>query len=88
VSHYPSVSHYPHYADLLLKKKIIIINVENSSAASYFCGNHNTFSSLKNPENKKEKHLFETEFFYNILHVFTVTFDRFNAPSVNKSINS
>jgi len=73
---------------LICCSKKNILYVESSCAVSYFCGNRNTFSSLKNPENKKEKHLFETEIFYNILHVFTVTFDRFNAPSVNKSINS
>lgn len=32
-----------------------------------------------------KQHLFETEIFSNILKVFTVSFDRFSAPLLNKS---
>ncbi len=38
-------------------------------------------------ESLKEQHLFETEIFYNIIHVFTVNFDQFSASLLNKSIN-
>ncbi len=38
-------------------------------------------------ESSKEQHLFETEIFCNIINVFTVTFDQFNASLMNKSIN-
>ncbi len=31
--------------------------------------------------------LFETEFFCNIVNIFPVTFDQFNASLLNKSIN-
>ncbi len=33
------------------------------------------------------QHLFEIEIFCNIINVFTVTFDQFNASLMNKSIN-
>ncbi len=51
----------------------IIINVESSCAASYFCG-------LK-------VHLFEIQMFCNIINVFKVTFENFNVSLLNKSIN-
>jgi len=35
----------------------------------------------------KERDLFEIEIFCNIIHIFTVTFDQFNASLLNKSIN-
>jgi len=35
----------------------------------------------------KEQHLFEIEIFCNIINVFTFTFNQFNAPLLNKSIN-
>ncbi len=38
-------------------------------------------------ESWKEQHLFEIEIFSNIINVFTVTFDQFNASLINKSIN-
>ncbi len=37
-------------------------------------------------ESSKE-HLFEIESFCNIINIFTVTFDQFNASLMNKSIN-
>ncbi len=37
-------------------------------------------------ESSKEQLLFEIEIFCNIIHVFTVTFDRFNTSLLNKSI--
>ncbi len=37
-------------------------------------------------ENSKEQHLFETEILCNIINVFTVTFDQFNAALLNKSV--
>ncbi len=30
-------------------------------------------------ESSKEQHLFELENFYNIINIFTITFDQFNA---------
>ncbi len=36
-------------------------------------------------ESSKEQHLFEIEIFCNIINVFTVTFDQFNASLINKS---
>ncbi len=38
-------------------------------------------------ESSKEQHLFEIEIFWNIINVFTVTFDQFNASLMIKSIN-
>ncbi len=44
---------FRNYSDLLLKKYlIIIINVENSCAAQYFCGNSDTL-----PFNKLNKEI-------------------------------
>ncbi len=37
-------------------------------------------------ESSEEQHLFEIEIFCNIIIVFTVTFDQFNASLPNKSI--
>jgi len=31
----------------------------------------------------KEQHLLETEIFYNIIHIFTLTFDQFNVFLLN-----
>ncbi len=36
----------------------------------------------------KEQLLFEIEILYDIMNVFTVTFDQFNASLLNKSITS
>ncbi len=74
---------------------LIIINVENS------CGNCDAFYfSLmffllfvffylihRWIESSKEQHLFEVEIFCNIIHVFTVTFDQFNASLLNRNMN-
>ncbi len=38
-------------------------------------------------ESSKEQHLFEIETFWNIINVFTVTFDQFNVSLMNKSIS-
>ncbi len=38
-------------------------------------------------ESSKEQHLLEMEIFCNIINIFTVTFDQFNAALLNKSIN-
>ncbi len=35
----------------------------------------------------KEQHLFDIETFYNIINVFTVTFNQFTVSLLNKSIN-
>ncbi len=45
------------------------------------------FQESKLTENSKEQHLIETEIFYNIIHVFTVSFDTFKASVLNKSIH-
>ncbi len=37
-------------------------------------------------ESSKEQHLFVIDFFFFTLNVFTVTFDKFNASLLNKSI--
>jgi len=37
--------------------------------------------------NRNEQHLFEIEVFCNIKHVFTVTFDQFNASLLNESVH-
>ncbi len=69
---------------------LIIINVENSCAAQYFSGNHDAFYFQVNIlfillwiKSSKEQHLFETEIFSNIIIVFTVTVDLFNASLLN-----
>ncbi len=36
----------------------------------------------------KEQHLFELKIFCNIINVFTITFDQFNASLLNQSVNS
>ncbi len=63
---------------------LIIINAEIRFAAQYFCGNGD---KLHFHESSKEQHLFEIEIFSNIINVFAVTFDQFNASLMNKSIN-
>jgi len=35
-------------------------------------------------ESSKEQHLFEIEIFCNIINIFTVTFDQFNASFLNE----
>ncbi len=69
-----SVSHF------LQKSKNI---VENGCAVFFLF----FFQESKWTENSKEQHLIETEIFYNIIHVFTVSFDTFKASVLNKSIN-
>ncbi len=65
---------------------LIIINVENSCAAQYFCGNRHTlfFRIHRWIESSKEQHLFEIEIFCNF--VFTVAFTQLNESLLNKSI--
>ncbi len=58
------------------------MNVANSYAVKYFCGNPEY-----NEQSSKEQHLFETENFCNIINAFTVTFDQLNVSLLNKSIN-
>ncbi len=58
-----------------------MINVENSSAWLFF-----PFRILW-IESSKEQHLFKISILYNIINVFTVTFDQFKAFLLNKSIN-
>ncbi len=36
-------------------------------------------------ESSKEQHLFEIEIFCNVINVFTITFDQFNASLLNKT---
>ncbi len=70
---------------------LIIINVENSCAAQYFCGNWDTFYFLRIYrwiESSIEQHLFEIENFCFIINVFNDTFDQFNVSLMNKSIHS
>jgi len=67
---------------------MIIINVENSCAASDFCGNSDTFCFLGfcDEQSSKEQQLFEEEMFCKIINVFPVAFDQFNASLKNKNI--
>ncbi len=66
------------------QETFIVINVENSCAAAYFCGSDIFQDSLMMMiESSKEQRLFETEIFITN-YVFTVTFDRFNASLLNK----
>ncbi len=58
-----------------------------SCAASYFCGNRDTFDfSGFFDELKVQKNsiYFEIEIICNIINLFTVTFDQFNASLMNK----
>ncbi len=48
-----------------------------------FCEKCNTFSEFFDKE-FKEQHLFEIEILYNIINVFTVTFNQFNASLQNR----
>ncbi len=68
---------------------LIIINVENSCAAQYFCGNWYIlfFKIHRWIETSEKQHLFEIEIYCNIINVFTGTFDQFNASLMNKSVN-
>ncbi len=59
----------------------IIIMIEDSCAAQYFCANCDTFQDLK------EHNLCEIKIFCNI-NVFIVTFDQFNAFSLVKIVIS
>ncbi len=61
----------------------ININAENSCA---FCG-YIFFRLLWWIQSSKEQHLFEIEMFCNIIKIFTVTIDHFNATLLNRSIN-
>ncbi len=45
------------------------------------------FRILRLIESSKEQHLFQIEIFCDIINVFTVTFDQFNASLMNNSIN-
>ncbi len=38
-------------------------------------------------EHSKEQRFFEIETFFNIINVFTVTFDQFKSPVLNTSIH-
>ncbi len=38
-------------------------------------------------QSSKEQHLLQIDNFYNIINVFDVTFDQFNASLLNKIIN-
>ncbi len=71
---------------LLNKYFLIIINVEHSRAAQYFCGNWYIlfFMILRWIESSKEQRLLEIGIFCNIIKVFNVTFDQFNASLMNK----
>ncbi len=59
---------------------LIIINVWNSCSCSYFCGNCDTFFQ----DSSMNRNVKRTAIFWNIINVFTVTFNQFNAP-LNKS---
>ncbi len=65
---------------------LIIINVENSCAAQYFLWKlwYILFFRIHRwIESSKEQHLFEIEIFCNIINVFTVSFDQFNASLID-----
>ncbi len=64
----------------MLNKYFIIISVENSCPAKYFCENHGTIfqDSFDDLVNKIS--------ICNISNVFIVTFDQYNAYLLNKSI--
>ncbi len=51
------------------------------------CSENQRKKSLWWIESSKEQILFENEVFCNIINVFTVTFDQFNASLLNKHIN-
>ncbi len=85
-----SVSHDPSEIILICwfaaQETFLIINVENSCAASYFSQwklwNILIFKIPWLIESLKEQHLFETEIFCNIINVFTVTFNQINKPKI------
>ncbi len=58
-----------------------VINVENSSTSRDIF-----VRIIWWIESLKEQHLFAVEIFSNIINVFLVTFDKFNASLLNKSI--
>ncbi len=66
---------------------LIIINVENSCADEYFCGNWYIlfFRIHRWKESSKQQHLFVIKICWNIINVFTVTDEQLNASSMNKS---
>ncbi len=63
---------------------LIIIDVENSCAAKYFCWSSDPFYCIHFQYLMNRKHLFKIE---NILNIFTITFEQFNASLLNKSNN-
>ncbi len=82
-----------HSSQMLIyaQETFLIINVENSCAGKYFCGNvflwyifsgffeTRSFEFFEWIECSKEQHLFEIEIFCNFINVFTV-------PSSNECI--
>ncbi len=52
----------------------IVIYVQNSCAAWYFCWNHDTFCF----KILMDRLWFEIDFFCNIINIFNVMFDQFN----------
>ncbi len=59
---------------------LIIINVENSYAAQYLCGNRDAFNFFRIHRWIKSS----KEIFWNSKNVFTGTFHQFNASLLNK----
>ncbi len=65
---------------------LIIINVKNNCAASYFCGNCDAFYFQDLHMNRKFKRtsfIWNRIIFCNIINVFTVTFDQIIAVLAN-----
>ncbi len=68
---------------------LIIINVENSCAASYFVETAiHFFSGYLTKRKFKGKHLFEIEIFCNTINVFIAIFYKFNASLLSKILIS
>ncbi len=65
---------------------LIIINVENSRTAQYFCGNCDIFNFSGFTDEQTVQRLFEIEIFCNIINVFTNTCHQCNATMQNKSM--
>ncbi len=63
----------------------ILINVENSFAALYFCGN--LFSGLFDEYKVQTEFISNINLLWHTVNGFTATFDQFNASLLNKSTN-
>ncbi len=72
-----------HYNILIYCSRNVIINVENSCAASCFC--ENRYKLFQESDEQISKEQLKNSNLSKIKNVFTVTFDQFNASLMTRS---